>query len=175
MEDWPGSASAETRSSARRLEGELRAQRDRIHGAAGRGSDRNRTAIAGFGAVDDAVQIIEHETQIVVRIPVEAEGIDRLLAAGKARPDQRARGEVVVEIDDAVAGRELEGSPTAGLQREGASRRNSAIAAAAGSVFARFAGHGVARFDIAAIEIEIGHAAPRDVVVEIFRLREEGA
>src|SRR5690348_9514789 len=175
MEDWPGSESAEPRSSARRLENELGAQRDRVHRAADRGADRNRSAVAGFGAVDDAVQIIEHEAQIVVRIPVETEGINRLLAAGKARADQRARGEVVVEIDDAVAGRELEGSPTACLQREGASRRNSPIATAARSVFARFAGHGVARFDIAAIEIEIGQAAPRDVVVEIFRLREEGA
>src|SRR4051812_42396234 len=48
---------------------------------------------------DRAVEVVEHEPDVAVHVPVEAGGVDRLLAAGGAIGEAQA----VIEVDHAVA------------------------------------------------------------------------
>src|SRR6202034_2778172 len=88
--------------------GELGTQHDGIESAADRSAEwRPCDPAAGRGRkplVDAAVQVVEHEPHIRVRIPVHPGLIDGLLAAADrvaAGRRRDARGEIVVQVDRA--------------------------------------------------------------------------
>src|ERR1700723_1882666 len=118
------------------LPGDLRAQGDGVELQADIAAERRSGhARRAFGLADVAVQVIEHETDVVVDVPVGADGDDLLLAAGDgiARCAGRgARRVIAVEVDDAVARAELERAPTAlrqGRELERVIRADRAIGA----------------------------------------------
>src|ERR1700761_3197697 len=87
-------------------EGDLGPHRERVE---------RRTGIAGVERADlladVAMQVVEHEAYVAVRVPVQASGINRLTAAGDAIGGRQ----LVVEVDDAVTTGEFDGTqPAAG-------------------------------------------------------------
>src|SRR6516165_6610594 len=79
--------------------------------------------------VDDAVQIVEHESDITVDVPVQPGRIDGLLAAGHAVHETQP----IVEIDDAVAPGDFPGAPAAFCPRERVVRNYAGVGTGARS------------------------------------------
>jgi hypothetical protein len=86
-----------------------------------------RASIAGVDRTylpsDITVQVVEHEPDVAINVPVQACRIGRLLPAG----DTICGGELVVEIDRADTPGELPCAPAAPGQREWVQRRNAVV------------------------------------------------
>src|SRR5215470_8208695 len=123
------------------------------------------------------MQVVEHEPDVTVDVPVEAGREDLLLAAD----DAVREADPVVEIDHAVAGRDLPGAPAAGGPGERILRHNARIGAGALIVGPRLAGDGPARFRIAAAELQArpgdcsrgGEGVAVDIEPEVLALEEQ--
>ena len=80
------------------------------------------------------MDVVEHEANIAVGIPVDAHSITVRPAAEDTAGDGRrhARAVVIVEVQVAVAQRQLQGAPSAILQRQRMRRDDTTIGAGAG-------------------------------------------
>ena len=70
-----------------------------------------------------AVQVVEHESDVAIDVPVQARGVDRLLPAGHAI----GGGELIVEIDRADASGNLPCAPATAGQRERIVRHDAEV------------------------------------------------
>src|SRR3954447_13240119 len=122
--------------------------------------------------VDGAMQIVEHEPDVTRGVPVQAGGVDGLLAAC----DSVGEAEPVVEIDHAVASGDFPGAPASSGPGERVCGNDTAIGGAARIVGMGFAGKRVARLDIAPLKIQRGEARESiHIVEEVFALGVERA
>jgi hypothetical protein len=133
-------------------------------GAGGRpgnaASRRGREAL-----VDLAVRVVEQEAHIGVRIPVQPDGVDRLLAAADGIAPGRGPGdEIVVQIDGALARGQFERAAAATVKwQERMFRHRPQIRACRRRIFALFSGQDPAAFDVAALETIRRKPLPVDI------------
>src|SRR6202040_2594925 len=106
-----------------------------------------------FGLADVAVQVVEHEADVVVDVPIRADSDHLLLAAGdrvaRCRGDVAGRV-VAIEVDDAVARPQFEPAPATlgqGPNIERMGRADAAIGAGRRYIFPVLAGEGIACLD----------------------------
>src|SRR6266849_2389405 len=180
----PASGASEAGRGPIPSERELRPHHDGIEIAADRGAEgRPGGTAAGRGRkplVDAAVQVIEHEADIGVGVPVQPGRVDRLSAApdGVAGGGGReAGGEMVVEADRAEAGRELDRAMAIFVvpRREQMGRNGVRIGSGRGRVLALLAGQDPASLDVAAVETVGRQPPPVDVHMIVFALYKEVA
>src|SRR5258708_35683094 len=111
------------------------------------------------------VDVVEHETDVVDRVPVDAEGVARRAAAEDAARDclRRTGSVMVVEVHIGIAYRDLPRAPA--TRADGMLRSNTAIGAGGGNVFPRLARHDVAGLTIIPVEVQLrrrrGRLLPR--------------
>src|SRR5262249_7128715 len=127
--------------------------------------------------VDLAVEVIEHEPDVPIDVPVEA-GSDDLLATAR---DAVREPEPVVEIHSAVACSDFPGAPGAVLPRPRIVRNDPVVGRGGAVVRTRLAGNDPADLRITALEFEVrpGYSGgcgrdgkPLDVIPEVFALEE---
>ena len=122
------------------------------------------------------MQIIDHDAHISVEVPIQSDGVDALGAPGYAVRDARgnARREEIVQVNKAVAGRDLPCTQAARCQRKWIIRDDPCIRSGTGIVFAVFAGDGPASLCIPAIKMNRRQAERAlDIVPIVLTLEEQ--
>src|SRR6266851_6908520 len=180
----PASGASEAGRGPIRSERELRPHHDGIEIAADRGAEGGPGGTAaGRGRkplVDAPVQVIEHEPDIGVGVPVQPGRVDRLSAASDGVAGGGGRdsgGEMVVETDRAEAGRELDRAVAIFVVPRGEQMGWNGIGIGSGrrNVLALLAGQDPASLDVAAVKT-VGRQPPAvDVHMIVFALYKEVA
>src|SRR5262245_8444597 len=125
-------------------EPDLRTHREGVEFRAGVGEIRRTHRL-----VDPAMQIIEHEPDIAIDVPVQTGRDDGLFPACHAVRESQS----IVEVDHAVAGCNFPRAPTAARQREGIFRNDAIVGRTTTIVGARLAGNDPAGLCIPAVEL----------------------
>src|SRR3954471_23088819 len=123
------------------------------------------------------MQVVEHEADVTVDIPVERARVDGLASAGDATGSR----ELIVEVDLAHASGDFPGTPAAAVQRERMRRLDAVISGIGRVVTTTFACQNVARLSVAPVEFEARRTDQRyagvggaiDIVPEIFALQDQ--
>lgn len=147
------------RCSPCRLEIDLKAQSESVGRSAGRGADGREVV----GRVD----IVEHETRVVIKVPIEADGVALNYAAGDAGVDQIALGVAVGNFPGSFSAADAFGraNPKKRLDHLRAAERFGRP-----FVTAMFAGEEVAGLHIVAFQIGVAAGGLMHVGVDVLAL-----
>src|SRR3954462_9985026 len=122
------------------------------------------------------MQVVEHEADVAVDIPVEREGVDGLAPPGDAIGSR----ELIVEVNLAHASGDFPGTPAAAVQRERMRRLHAVISGIGRVITSTFACRNVAGLSVTALELQARRTDQRhagvggaiDIVPEILALED---